>query len=183
MLRAIVTAGKTWDKKGRPAGKLATNVLLLGETTSREDIQMAYVRLSSLVHPDKNSHPNAATAFNYITTARRVALNISSKNTLAKSIDDELEDMIRLSSVDQEIPMEEMTGMELSGNVVKASKIRAERVGWLVPPEMLLDDLVQALGGTHRAEGCIMVPIDSDLQTLDDVRSETIKVAVLIPCN
>ena len=28
-----------------------------------------------------------------------------------------------------------------------------------------------------------MVPIDSDLQTLDDVRSETIKVAVLIPCN
>ncbi len=183
VLRAIVTAGKTWDKKGRPAGKLATNVLLLGETTSREDIQMAYVRLSRLVHPDKNSHPNAATAFNYITTARRVALNISSKNTLAKSIDDELEDMIRLSSVDQEIPMEEMTGMELSGNVVKASKIRAERVGWLVPPEMLLDDLVQALGGTHRAEGCIMVPIDSDLQTLDDVRSETIKVAVLIPCN
>ena len=183
VLRAIVAAGKTWDKKGRPAGKLATNVLLLGETTSREDIQMAYVRLSRLVHPDKNSHPNAATAFNYITTARRVALNISSKNTLAKSIDDELEDMIRLSSVDQEIPMEEMTGMELSGNVVKASKIRAERVGWLVPPEMLLDDLVQALGGTHRAEGCIMVPIDSDLQTLDDVRSETIKVAVLIPCN
>ena len=47
---------------------LATNVLLLGETTSREDIQMAYVRLSRLVHPDKNSHPNAATAFNYITT-------------------------------------------------------------------------------------------------------------------
>ena len=135
------------------------------------------------MHPDKNSHPNAATAFNYITTARRVALNISSKTTLAKSIDDELEDMIRLSSVDQEIPMEEMTGMELSGNVVKASKIRAERVGWLVPPEMLLDDLVQALGGRHRAEGCIMVPIDSDLQTLDDVRSETIKVAVLIPCN
>ena len=183
VLRAIVAAGKMWDKKGRPAGKLATNVLLLGEATSREDIQMAYVRLSRLVHPDKNSHPNAATAFNYITTARRVALNISSKNTLAKSIDDELEDMIRLSSVDQEIPMEEMTGMELSGNVVKASKIRAERVGWLVPPEMLLDDLVQALGGTHRAEGCIMVPIDSDLQTLDDVRSETIKVAVLIPCN
>ena len=183
VLRAIVTAGKTWDKKGRPAEKLATNVLLLGETTSREDIQMAYVRLSRLVHPDKNSHPNAATAFNYITTARRVALNISSKNTLAKSIDDELEDMIRLSSVDQEIPMEEMTGMELSGNVVKASKIRAERVGWLVPPEMLLDDLVQALGADDRAEGCIMVPIDSDLQTLDDVRSETIKVAVLIPCN
>ena len=28
-----------------------------------------------------------------------------------------------------------------------------------------------------------MVPIDSDLQTLDDVRSDTIKVAVLIPCN
>ena len=61
---------------------------------------MAYVRLSRLVHPDKNSHLNAATAFNYITTARESIEHFEQKH-FSKSIDDELEDMIRLSAMDQ----------------------------------------------------------------------------------
>ena len=55
--------------------------------------------------------------------------------------------------------MDEMTGMELSGNVVKASKIRAERVGWLVLPRCSSTISFRA-PADDRAEGCIMVPID-----------------------
>ena len=78
---AIIAAGVEWDKKGRPEGALATNVLLLSAATSREDVQLAYVRLSRVVHPDKNSHPDASLAFNYITMARKVALNITNNDT------------------------------------------------------------------------------------------------------
>ena len=122
VLKAIIAAGVEWDKKGRPEGALATNVLLLSAATSREDVQLAYVRLSRVVHPDKNSHPDASLAFNYITMARKVALNITNNDTLAQNIEAELEEMIRLSVEDvEEVPMDEFTGMELSETVIKAS--------------------------------------------------------------
>ena len=87
VLGAIIAAGKAWDKKGRPNGAVATSVLLLSYMTTRDDIMLAYVRLSRVVHPDKNSHPDATTAFQYITAARKVALNISTEDEYQQTIE------------------------------------------------------------------------------------------------
>ena len=183
VLKAILAAGVEWDKKGRPEGALATNVLLLSAATSREDVQLAYVRLSRVVHPDKNSHPDASLAFNYITMARKVALNITNNDTLAQNIEAELEEMIRLSVEDvEEVPMDEFTGMELSETVIKASKVRAETLGWSVPTTLLPRQIIDELGGESSACGCIMVPLDSNLKSLDEITAKTVDVAILVPC-
>ena len=87
VLGAIIAAGKAWDKKGRPNGAVATSVLLLSSMTTRDDIMLAYVRLSRVVHPDKNSHPDATTAFQYITAARKVALNIYTEDEYQQTIE------------------------------------------------------------------------------------------------
>ena len=95
VLQAVISAGLEWDKHGRPPGSLATNVLLLSGAMSRDEIQLAYIRLSRVVHPDKNSHPDAPKAFNYITEARRVELNISAgEDSVTKNIEAELDEMI-----------------------------------------------------------------------------------------
>jgi len=182
VLNAIISAGKEWDRNGRPMGTLATNVLLLSAATSREDVQMAYVRLSRVVHPDKNPSPDAATAFNYITTARQIALNITNDDVLAQNIEVELEEMLRWSKEDAEDPIDEVTGLELSEHVVRASKVRCETVGWTVTPEMMPGELIEALGERARAEGCIMIPTESNATSLDDIKGDSVKVAILVPC-
>lgn len=182
VLNAIISAGKEWDRNGRPMGTLATNVLLLSAATSREDVQMAYVRLSRVVHPDKNPSPDAATAFNYITTARQIALNITNDDVLAQNIEVELEEMLRWSKEDAEDPIDEVTGLELSEHVVRASKVRCETVGWTVTPEMMPGELIEALGERARAEGCIMIPTESNAASLDDIKGDSVKVAILVPC-
>ena len=183
VLRAVISAGMLWDRHGRPPGRLATNVLLLSASTAREEIQMAYIRLSRAVHPDKNPHPDAARAFNYITEARRVELNLTSgEDALAKNIEAELDDMIRMAAQDYEATVDEITGMELSETVVKASKVRSETVGWMVPTNLLPVDLIEALSGEEGAKGCIAVPIDANATSIDEITKEKIAVAILTPC-
>jgi hypothetical protein len=184
LLEAIIAAGKIWDEKGRPIGTEAANVLLLSGNSSREDISLAYVRLSRAVHPDKNAHPTAATAFHYITTARKSALNISnSTDEYQLQIEAELEEMIRLAEQEsEEIGDGEITGMELSETVIRATKMRVETVGWSVPPSMLPEDLLESLGGEANARGCIMAPIDSNLKSLDEQTNEFIECAIFVTC-
>lgn len=183
VLGAIIAAGKAWDKKGRPNGAAATSVLLLSSMTTRDDIMLAYVRLSRVVHPDKNSHPDATTAFQYITAARKVALNISTEDEYQQTIEAELEEMIRLAAEEpEEVMEEELTGMELSETVIRASKMRVETVGWAVTTDMLPDELIAALGGVDNSQGCIMAPIDSNLKPLNEVTNEFIECAVFVSC-
>ena len=183
LLGAIIAAGKVWDKQGRPDGAAATSVLLLSSMTTRDDIIMAYVRLSRVVHPDKNSHPDATRAFQYITAARKVALNICTEDEYQQTIEAELEDMIRLAAEEpKEDIEEELTGMELSEKVIRASKLRVETVGWAVSTDMLPNELIAALGGVSKSQGCIMAPIDSNLKPLNEVANEFIECAVFVSC-
>ena len=183
LLSAIIAAGKVWDKKGRPNGSDATNVLLLSAMTSRDDITLAYVRLSRVVHPDKNQHPSATVAFQYITAARKVALNISTEDVYQQNIEAELEEMIQLADREPEEAREEgLTGMELSEAVINASKKRVETMAWSVPPEMLPKALTEALGGEINAHGCLMTSTDVNLPPLEKVTNEFIECAIFVSC-
>lgn len=183
VLQAVISAGLEWDRHGRPSGLLATNVLLLSGAMSRDEVQLAYIRLSRVVHPDKNSHPDAPKAFNYITEARQVELSIATgEDYSAKNIEAELDEMIRMSAEDYELSLEDVTGMELTETVVRASKVRAETVGWLVPTSLLPNELITALGSDTASNGCIMIPINSGMKSLDEIKEATVSVAILVPC-
>ena len=107
-------------------------ILGLDQTCSASEVKKRFWKLSLLIHPDKCSHPAAATVFDAVSTAAKRLQDADEKEKAHRQIDD-MERMEMVKAIQKE--KERETAWKIARGEIKASDVKpvgpAKREEWM----------------------------------------------------
>eukprot|EP00889_Picochlorum_renovo_P008477 jgi/Picre1/35507/NNA_002968.t1 len=134
-IMSIIEEHKSLGLLGDNASAIPPNpytILGLEQTCSASDIKKRFWKLSLLIHPDKCSHPAAASAFDAVSTAAKRLQDADEKKVVHRQIDD-MERMELMKSIQKE--KERENAWKIARGEIKPSDVKpvgpAQREEWM----------------------------------------------------
>lgn len=131
----IIEEHKSLGLLGDNASAIPPNpytILGLEQTCSESDVKKRFWKLSLLIHPDKCSHPAAASAFDAVSTAAKRLQDANEKQVVHRQIDD-MERIELMKSIQKE--KERETAWKIARGEIKPSEVKplgpAQREEWM----------------------------------------------------